>query len=208
MVNTIPSTTNNQSLLPPTSPNMPNPLSRKAKKTTIHDKTFSLSIPAVALHREVTRLGVQITADYADKCPIFLAILNGAFIFTADLVRACDELECETVFVKLQSYQGMASTDQVTTVLGITQSLKGRHIIITEDIIDTGKTLHHFIAELEKQEPASIAIAACLVKPDAMRYPLDIQYACFQIPNDFVVGYGLDYDGIGRNLRGIYSLTS
>jgi hypoxanthine phosphoribosyltransferase len=149
----------------------------------------------------------QISADYEGKTPLFLAILNGAFIFAADLVRACEGLESEIIFVKLQSYKGMSSSEEVTTVLGITQSLKGRHLIVVEDIVDTGRTLSRFLTDMEAEEPASIAIATFLEKPAAIIHPIDIAYCGFQIPNDFVVGYGLDYDGMGRNLKAIYKLA-
>ena len=134
-------------------------------------------------------------------------VLNGAFIFAADLVRACETLPCETTFVRLSSYIGMASSGEVSTLLGLKEDLKGRHLIVVEDIIDTGKTLHHFTHHLQHLEPASIAVATFLLKPDALVYPIQADYCAFEIENRFVIGYGLDFDEQGRNLEGVYQLT-
>ncbi len=157
------------------------------------------------LQRRVKAMGKEITGVYKDKKPLFLSVLNGGFIFAADLVRACD-MECEISFVKLSSYEGMQSTGSVSVAIGLDKEIKGRDIVIVEDIIDSGKTLQHFMTILKAQEPASIAIAACLLKPEALEQALFVDYVGFAIPNEFVVGYGLDYDGLGRNLKGIYSL--
>ena len=172
----------------------------------IHDKYFTPFMSAEEIALGVIRMGAEITADYRGKRPIFLSVLNGAFIFAADLVRAV-ETECDITFVKLTSYKGTSTTGNVQTVLGLDVDLRGRHIIIVEDIVDTGNTLHNFIKELAKSEPASVAIAACFFKPDALQHPLSIDYLGFDIPNKFIVGYGLDYDSLGRNLPDVLQLA-
>ncbi len=172
----------------------------------VHDKFFSPFIAAESIAESVVDMGKKITKDYRDKRPLFLSVLNGAFIFAADLVRAV-ETDCEVSFVKLASYKGTSTTGNVQTVLGLDVDLRGRHIIIVEDIVDTGNTLHNFLKELAKSEPASMAIAACFFKPDALQHPLSIKYLGFEIPNKFIIGYGLDYDGLGRNLPDVWQLA-
>lgn len=174
---------------------------------TLHDKTFVPFIEPEALQAKNAALGAAITADYKDKKPLFLSILNGAFMFAADLLR-CVDTEAEITFVKLASYKGTASTGSVQTVLGLDTPLKDRHIVIVEDIVDTGNTLHNFLKELDKEGPASVAIVACFFKPEALQYPIDIKYCGFEIPTKFIVGYGLDYDGLGRNLPAVYQLKT
>ncbi len=170
-----------------------------------HDLSFRRMISAEQIQERILFLGRQISRRYAGQCPVFLAVLNGAFVFAADLVRACD-IDCEVSFIKLKSYQGTRSTGEIVQHIGLEHSLEGRPVIIVEDIIDSGKTLTNFLPELQKERPASVEIAALLVKPEAMEYPLEIQYAGFEIPPRFVIGYGLDYDGLGRNLPDIYEL--
>jgi hypoxanthine phosphoribosyltransferase len=172
----------------------------------IHDKYFGAFISAEEIAIGVRKMGKQITEDYRDKRPLFLSVLNGAFIFAADLMREIDT-DCEITFVKLTSYKGTSTTGNVQTVLGLDTDLRGRHLVIIEDIVDTGNTLHNFMKELNKKEPASIAIAACFFKPDALEYPIQIKYLGFEIPNNFIVGYGLDYDGLGRNLKDVLTLA-
>lgn len=173
---------------------------------TAHGKAFRPMISAEEIAAKVTDLGQQISKDYEGKKPLILSILNGAFIFAADLVRALS-IDCEMTFVKLASYKGTSTTGNVRTVLGLDMSLKGRHIIIVEDIVDTGNTLNNFFKELEKEEAASIALVTCFFKPDALQHPLNINYCGFKIPNKFIIGYGLDYDGLGRNYACIYQLN-
>jgi hypoxanthine phosphoribosyltransferase len=173
---------------------------------TVHDKAFRPMISADAIADRVAAIGKQITEDYCGKKPLLLSILNGAFMFAADLSRAINT-DLELTFVKLSSYKGTSTTGKVTTVLGLDTSLRGRHIIIVEDIVDTGKTLHNFFQELYKEEPASVEIAACFHKPEALEHPLSIKYLGFEIPNHFIIGYGLDYDGLGRNLPDVYELN-
>jgi hypoxanthine phosphoribosyltransferase len=172
---------------------------------TVYDKSFSLMISANEIQAKVRTIGQQIAADYAGKKPLLLGILNGAYMFAADLSRAIN-IDCEMTFIKLSSYKGTASTGTVQTVLGLDIELTDRHIIIVEDIIDTGNTLNNFFKKLSDESPASVALCTCFFKPDALQYPLSIQYCGFEIPNRFIIGYGLDYDGLGRNYEAIYQL--
>jgi hypoxanthine phosphoribosyltransferase len=175
-------------------------------EVTTHDKTFRLMIPEADIRTRVKAMGIEISADYLGKKPLLIAILNGAFIFAADLIREID-IDCEISFVKLASYKGTGSTGTVQTVLGLDTPLAGRHIIIVEDIIDTGTTLNNFLQALEQENPATITLACCFHKPEALKHPLSIDYCCFEIPNKFIVGYGLDYDGLGRNYASVYQLA-
>ena len=143
--------------------------------------------------------------DYAGKRPIFLSILNGSFLFTADLFKQIT-IEAEVCFIKLASYKGMSSSGNVITAIGLEANVSGRDIIILEDIIDTGKTLHHYLPQLISSSPASVKVAVLLNKKEALQFPVQVDYSCFEIPNKFVVGYGLDYDGLGRNSKDIYQL--
>lgn len=172
----------------------------------ILDKTFRTSIPESEILQRVKAVAERINNDLADKNPLFLAVLNGSFIFAADLMREIT-IPCEISFVKLASYSGTTSTGKITEVIGINTDLADRHIIIVEDIIDTGRTLHNMIENLSTRNPASIHICALLVKPEKLEVPLNIDYAALEIPNDFIVGYGLDYDQQGRNLRDIYTIV-
>ena len=171
------------------------------------DKTFEPYLKEAAIQEKITELAGQLNQDYAGKRPLFLSILNGSFLFTADLFKQIT-IEAEVSFIKLASYKGTSSTGNVITAIGLDINVKDRHIIILEDIIDTGKTLHHYLPQLESMQPASVKIAVLLNKKDALLYPVHIDYACFEIPNKFVVGYGLDYDGLGRNSRDIYQLKA
>lgn len=176
------------------------------KLITAHDLTFEPMIHRQVIADRVLELGLQIKKDYEGKRPLFLCVLNGAFIFAADLVRACD-LECEIAFVRLSSYEGTASSGSVTTTLGINAPLEGRHLIVLEDIVDSGRTLHYFLEQLREEKPASVALAALLSKPEALQFDVHIDYVGFEIPEKFVIGYGLDYDGLCRNLADIYQLS-
>ncbi len=171
------------------------------------DKTFEPYLKEAAIQEKITELAGQLNQDYAGKRPLFLSVLNGAFLFTADLFKQIT-IEAEVSFIKLASYKGTSSTGNVITAIGLDINVKDRDIIILEDIIDTGKTLHHYLPQLESMQPASVKIAVLLNKKDALLYPVHIDYACFEIPNKFVVGYGLDYDGLGRNSRDIYQLKA
>lgn len=171
----------------------------------VHDKEFVPYISADQIQEHIQRVAADINNDYADKRPLFIAILNGSFMFAADLFKYVS-IEAEICFIKLASYKGTKTTGQVVTAIGLDMDIKDRHIIITEDIIDTGKTMNHFLPQVINQQPASLKTAVLLHKPDAMVLPVHIDYCCFTIPDKFVVGYGLDYDGLGRNINGIYQL--
>jgi hypoxanthine phosphoribosyltransferase len=169
------------------------------------DKEFVPYLSEKSIQEKISELAVQLNEEYAGKKPLFLSILNGSFLFTADLFRQIT-IEAEVCFIKLASYKGTTSTGNVITAIGLDANVSGRDIIILEDIIDTGKTLHHYLPQLESQQPASIKIAVLLNKKEALAFPVKVDYACFDIPNKFVVGYGLDYDGLGRNTKEIYQL--
>ncbi len=171
----------------------------------VKDKTFTVSISESDIRQEVKRVAAEITRDYAGQEPIFLAVLNGAFIFAADLIRSVD-LPCEVSFVKLASYQGTATTGRIHEMIGLNVDISNRPVIIVEDIIDTGLTMAHMLETLSGHNPKSIDICTFLLKPGKLQVSLDIRYCCMQIPNDFIVGYGLDYDGYGRNTRDIYTI--
>jgi hypoxanthine phosphoribosyltransferase len=171
------------------------------------DKTFEPYLNEAAIQEKITELALQLNKDYAGKRPLFLSVLNGSFLFTADLFKQIT-IEAEVSFIKLASYKGTSSTGNVITAIGLDINVKDRYIIILEDIIDTGKTLHHYLPQLESMQPASVKIAVLLDKKEALQYPVKVDYACFEIPNKFVVGYGLDYDGLGRNSKDIYQLQA
>ena len=171
------------------------------------DKTFEPYLKEAAIQEKITELAAQLNKDYAGKRPLFLSILNGSFLFTADLFKQIT-IEAEVSFIKLASYKGTSSTGNVITAIGLDINVKDRHIVILEDIIDTGKTLHHYLPQLDSMQPASVKIAVLLNKKEALQYPVQVDYTCFDIPNKFVVGYGLDYDGLGRNSRDIYQLKA
>ena len=171
----------------------------------VHDKDFTEFLSAIQIQERVSALAAQINTDYAGKQPFFLAILNGSFMFASDLFKQIN-LEAEISFIKIASYQGMRSTGQVVTSIGMEQDLHGRDLIIVEDIVDTGKTLHHFLPSLQQQQPGSIRIATFLHKPEATLFKVPLDYIGFSIPNKFVVGYGLDYDGRGRNYGALYQV--
>jgi hypoxanthine phosphoribosyltransferase len=171
----------------------------------VHDKEFVAYISSAEIGEQVERIATEINTDYKGKNPVFIAILNGAFIFAADLFKQLN-VEAEISFIKLASYKGVKSTGKVITAIGLDVDLHGRDVIILEDIVDTGKTLFQFLPQLEHSNPASLKIASLLFKPESMIHLIKIDYLGFTIPNKFVVGYGLDYDGLGRNLKEIYQL--
>jgi hypoxanthine phosphoribosyltransferase len=175
-------------------------------KIRIHDREFVKSISREEIDKEIKRVAAQINHDYAGKRPLFLGVLNGSFMFVADLLKNI-ELECEISFVKLSSYQGTETTGQVREVIGLSESLEGRDVIILEDIVDTGHTMHKMMQSLKNSNPASVEIASLFVKPARMQVPVDVKYTLFTIPDRFIVGYGLDYDGLGRNLPDVYDVV-
>ena len=172
----------------------------------VKDKTFKLSIPADELERAVNEIAQRINLDLAGANPLFLVVLNGAFIFASDLYRKIT-IPSEVSFVKLASYSGTSSTSEVKELIGLNESLKGRTVVIVEDIIDTGITMQYLISKLEYLGVEKVLIAALLFKPSAFRESFRIDYLGMEIPNEFIVGYGLDYDGYGRNYADIYKIV-
>jgi hypoxanthine phosphoribosyltransferase len=172
----------------------------------VHDKTFGPFLSEQEIQQQIKKMAAAINADYAGMRPMFLAILNGSFMFAADLFKYLT-IDAEICFIKLASYKGTTSSGQVITAIGLDVDIIGKDIIVIEDIIDTGKTLNEFLPKLMHHQPASLKIAALLHKPEAMKFPIRVDYLGFTIPNKFVVGYGLDYDGLGRNLKEIYQVV-
>ena len=172
----------------------------------IKDKTFKTSITEAEIKARVKALAQQISKDMEGKTPLFLGVLNGAFIFAADLMREMT-IPCEISFVKLASYQGTTSTGKVKEVLGINENLSGRTVIIVEDIVESGQTMKRMVESLGTRNPASVHICALFFKPDKLQEDLTLDYVAFRIPDDFIVGYGLDYDQLGRNLKDIYTIV-
>ena len=172
----------------------------------VHDKQFEPYLTAEEIALRIKMVAQQINQDYEGKKPLFIAILNGSFMFASDLFKEIT-IDAEICFIKLASYKGTKSTGHVITAIGLDMDIIGREVIIIEDIVDTGKTLSEFLPQIHHQQPASVKIVALLHKPDAMVYSVKIDYLGFTIPNKFVVGYGLDYDGLGRNIREIYRLA-
>lgn len=172
----------------------------------VHDKQFTPYLSAAVIDAEVSRLAAEINRDYAGKNPLFIAILSGSFMFASDLFKKIT-IPAEICFIKLASYKGTRSTGNVITSIGLDEDVHERDVIILEDIIDTGRTLNAFLPQLEHQQPRSLKICALLHKPDCTVFHVPIDYLGFSIPDKFVLGYGLDYDGQGRNLPEIFQLV-
>ena len=176
------------------------------KKVTLHDKTFALSIPDTEIQQAVERVAAQINKDMAGETPVFVGLLNGAFMFAADLLKLI-EAPCEVSFIKYSSYVGTQSVGEVSELIGLNTDLKNRTVIILEDIIDTGLTISRLLNDLQSKGLKQVKIATLLFKPDAFKGNYSVDYIGMSIPNDFIVGYGLDYDELGRNLKDIYTLV-
>ena len=172
----------------------------------VFDKTFEPYITATQINEQIKKIAAQLNMDYAGKRPLFIAILNGSFMFASDLFKELT-IDAEICFIKLASYKGTKSTGNVITSIGLDIPLTDRHVIIVEDIVDTGKTLDAFLPQLINQQPVTLKIASLLHKPEALQFPVTIDYLGFEVPNKFLLGYGLDYDGLGRNLKEIYKLV-
>jgi len=175
------------------------------KEVQVLDKKFKVSIPEEEIQKRIKLLAKKIDKDMAGKDVIFLGILNGCFMFAGDLFKNI-EIPCQITFLKLASYQGTVSSGTVKRLIGINEDIAGKTVVILEDIIDTGNTLESIIKQLKGYEPKEIKVATLLYKPDAYIKDLPIDYIGFEIPNDFILGYGLDYDGFGRNLADIYTI--
>ncbi|MBN8695669.1 MAG: hypoxanthine phosphoribosyltransferase [Bacteroidetes bacterium] len=176
-------------------------------KVTLKDKTFRVHIPASDINKAVGEVAHRINIELKDKKPLFLAVLNGSFMFASDLLKKVT-IDCEISFVKVSSYHGTSTTGSVKSLIGLNEDIKGRTIVIVEDIVDTGLTMEKVLKELEVMEPAEVRICTLLYKPEAFRKKFDLDYVAIVVPNDFLVGYGLDYDGLGRNLPDIYVLDN
>jgi hypoxanthine phosphoribosyltransferase len=172
----------------------------------VHDKTFDIYLSESTIQQRVKAIAEEINKDFLGRRPLFIAILNGSFMFASDLFKQLT-VEAELCFIKLASYQGMKSSGKVVTSIGLEDDIFGKDIIIVEDIVDTGKTLHEFMPKLQHQQPRTLKIAALLHKADATTFPIKLDYVGFNIPDKFVIGYGLDYDGLGRNLKEIYQVV-
>jgi hypoxanthine phosphoribosyltransferase len=170
---------------------------------TLHDKAFRPYLSAAEIAVAIDQVAARLSADYAGRRPLFVVVLTGGFMFASDLLKRFTG-DCEIVFIRVASYEGTGSTGQVQEIMGLREDVQGRDIILVEDIVDTGTTLHHLLPTLQANNPASIEITAMFYKPASLRYPLVLNYMAMEIPNDFVVGYGLDYDGLGRNLPDVY----
>ncbi len=175
------------------------------KSITLHDKTFDIFINAEEIDQAISNVADQLNHDYKDKNPLFLVVLNGAFMFASDLFKKLT-IGCEISFVKLSSYQGTETTEKVKQLIGLNEHLEDRDIVIVEDIVDTGITITQLMAELEIRKPKDVKICTFLLKPEKYSKPIPVNYVGISIPNAFVLGYGLDYDGLGRNLPDLYQL--
>ncbi|MCB9195056.1 MAG: hypoxanthine phosphoribosyltransferase [Flavobacteriales bacterium] len=169
----------------------------------LHDKEFRPYIPSEKIQDVIQTLAKRINEDYKDKHPIFIGVLNGSFLFTADLVREF-EGNCDVSFVKMASYEGTNTTGTVNELIGLKEDVSNRHLVVLEDIVDTGNTLEKIVDVLKAKNPASLKIATLLFKPKAYQKTIPVDYAAMEVGNEFLVGYGLDYDGLGRNLKDIY----
>lgn len=175
------------------------------KTVRVRDKSFSQFIPAEKIKAEVCNVAERINADFKDRNPLFICVLNGAFRFAGDLLSRID-IDCEITFVRLQSYNGTSSSGKVKTISGLNKDISGRHVIIVEDIVDTGLTARNLYEQLERHNPESIHISTLLFKPGAYRENIPIDYIALEVPNAFLIGYGLDYCESGRNLNDLYTV--
>lgn len=175
------------------------------KKVRILDKDFELFIEAATIQERIKLVAAEINNDLKNKDPIFIAVLNGSFMFAGDLMKEVS-IPCEITFVRIASYRGMSTTKDLKEVLGLNEDIKGRTVVIVEDIVDTGHTIERLIQQFTALEPKEIKVATLLFKPKALIKDVKPDYVALEIPNDFIVGYGLDYDGFGRNLQDIYKI--
>jgi len=175
------------------------------KTLKIKDKVFVKYINHKEIISAIDKLAYQLNRDYKGVTPVFIGILNGAFMFTADLLKKFNE-ECELTFMALSSYAGTKSTGEVEVIIGLRKNIKNRSVIILEDIVDSGTTISYLFSELYKYEPKDVKVVTLLLKPDALKTDVRPDYTGIEIPNDFIVGYGLDYEGFGRNHKDIYKI--
>jgi hypoxanthine phosphoribosyltransferase len=173
----------------------------------IKDKEFALSIPEEEILKAVKEVGLAINRDLEGTNPLFICVLNGAFMFAGDLMKTIN-IPCEITFIKLSSYDGLYTSGTVKEIIGLNESVVGRNVVVVEDIVDTGITMERILSSLKAKGASDIHIATFLQKPDALQKDIKIDYVAMKIPNDFIVGYGLDYDGYGRNLKDIYTVVA
>ena len=171
----------------------------------VKDKHFKIFLTEEQIKHRVAEVAAQISRDLEGQKPLLLAVLNGSFMFAADLIRGIDT-PCEISFVRMASYVGTKSTGHVKELIGLNEDIEGRTVVVVEDIIDSGLTMKELLGILAEKHPKEVRVASLLVKPGNLKVSLDVPYCCFEIPNDFIVGYGLDYDGEGRNLKHIYTI--
>jgi len=172
----------------------------------LHDKSFAIDIREERILQAVAELADRINSELRDERPLFLGVLNGSFMFLSDLMKYVD-IPCEVSFIKVASYDGTSTTGEVKQILGLNEQIFGRTVVIVEDIVDTGHTIQHLHDLLQSHQPKQIKIATLLFKPEAYTKSIPLDYVALEVPNDFLVGYGLDYDGLGRNLKHIYKIT-
>ena len=176
------------------------------KRITLQDKDFDIFIDAIKIQEAIAEMSLRMNEELKDKKPLFIGVLNGVFLFAADLVKRL-KIDCEVTFVRVSSYDGSSSTGKVNQHIGLNNNIKDRTIVVLEDIIDTGITINSILHQLGKMEPTEIRVATLFFKPEAYKEGHDIDYIGLNIPNDFIVGYGLDYNGLGRNLNGVYKMV-
>lgn len=176
------------------------------KTITVKDKSFEVFISAETIQQRIGAIAASLNEDLRGKDPFFVVVLNGAFLFAADVFRRM-EIPCEIGFIRVSSYSGTSSTGEIRSLMGLSKDIAGRTVVVLEDIVDTGHTAVYLVDELKKQRPAEVRFASLLLKPDALQHPFKPDYTGFEVPNDFLLGYGLDYDGYGRNLNEIYKLS-
>ena len=172
----------------------------------VKDREFEVFLKEEDIQKEIKRVAAEINRDYVGKEPLFLCVLNGSFMFAADLLKDVN-IPCNVSFVKVSSYQGTDTTGKVKELMGLQEDVEGRHIIIVEDIVDTGYTMRDVLDSLAEKKAASVQVCALLCKPDKLKVDINLKYLAMNIPNGFIVGYGLDYDGFGRNSRDIYKIV-
>jgi hypoxanthine phosphoribosyltransferase len=177
-------------------------------KIKIHEKEFDIFIPYEKIRSVIEKMAEQMNQELKGKNPLFLCILNGSFMFATELFKRIELLDAEISFVKLASYSGTTTTGEIKELIGLNENLSGRTVVVLEDIVDTGITISNTIEQIKSKEPAEVKVATLLLKPDALQKPVNLDYIGIEIPNDFIVGYGLDYNGRGRNLIDIYKVIN
>ena len=176
------------------------------KRIKIYDKVFGLYLPNKKICSIIDELASRMNRDLTGKNPLFLCILNGSFMFAAELFKRINMIETEISFIRVASYDGTGSTGKVKELMGLNETVEGRTVVILEDIVDTGITIEKIINQVKSLEPREVYVATLLFKPDAVLKPVHLDYVGMEIPNDFIIGFGLDYNGRGRNLKEIYSV--